>query len=243
MMMMKLRLFILTAVAFVALPLAPSVAQVGISINFAPPPLLVEVQPPVPVAGYIWTPGYWAWGVSNYYWVPGAWVAPPVVGFLWTPPWWGWNNGVYAFNAGYWGPTVGFYGGINYGFGYNGVGFYGGEWRGSTFFYNRSVTNINVANVTNVYSRNVVVNNNHVSYNGGRGGLTARPSATQLSYAREHHTGPVAAQLEQVRAARQNRNECPACACTANATLSSAVKSRNSEVIWNERARPSALRR
>ena len=45
------------------------------------------------------------------------------------------------------------------------------------------------------------------------------------------------------RASRQKRNECPACACTASATLSSAVKSRNSEVIWNERASPSRLRR
>src|SRR5215216_4758563 len=46
-----------------------------------------------------------------------------------------------------------------------------------------------------------------------------------------------------VRASRQNRNEWPLCACTASATLSSAVKSRNSEVIWKERASPSALRR
>src|SRR5580704_8946454 len=45
------------------------------------------------------------------------------------------------------------------------------------------------------------------------------------------------------RASRQKRNEWPACACTASATLSSAVKSGNSEVIWNERARPSAARR
>src|SRR5262245_32095612 len=45
------------------------------------------------------------------------------------------------------------------------------------------------------------------------------------------------------RAARQKRKEWPAWACTASATLSSAVKSRNSEVIWNERAKPSWLRR
>ena len=45
------------------------------------------------------------------------------------------------------------------------------------------------------------------------------------------------------RASRQKRNEWPPCACTASATLSSAVKSGNSEVIWNERASPSWLRR
>ena len=50
------------------------------------------------------------------------------------------------------------------------------------------------------------------------------------------------AQLRFQRALRQNRNECPACACTASATLSSTLRSRNNDVIWNERARPSALR-
>ena len=44
------------------------------------------------------------------------------------------------------------------------------------------------------------------------------------------------------RASRQNRNEWPAWACTASATLSSAVKCGNSDVIWNERASPSRLR-
>src|SRR5579883_140289 len=45
------------------------------------------------------------------------------------------------------------------------------------------------------------------------------------------------------RASAQKRNEWPACACTASATLSRAVTSRKSEVIWNERARPSMARR
>ena len=85
---------------------------------------------------------------AGYYWVPGVWVQPPSVGLLWTPAWWGWENGAYLFHAGYWGPHVGFYGGINYGFGYGGVGFFGGEWRGGAFFYNRTVANVNVTNVT-----------------------------------------------------------------------------------------------
>ena len=50
---------------------------------------------------------------------------------------------------------------------------------------------------------------------------------------------PARAARVSLRASRQKRNEWPACACTASATLSSAVKSRNSEVIWNERASPS----
>ena len=35
--------------------------SVGISVNFAPPPLPVYEQPICPGDGYIWTPGYRAW--------------------------------------------------------------------------------------------------------------------------------------------------------------------------------------
>ena len=50
---------------------------------------------------------------------------PPTTGALWTPGDWGYGYGGYFWNAGYWGPYVGYYGGINYGFGYFGIGFYG----------------------------------------------------------------------------------------------------------------------
>ncbi len=33
----------------------------------------------------------------------------------------------YVFHPGYWGQHVGYYGGVNYGFGYMGIGFVGGE--------------------------------------------------------------------------------------------------------------------
>jgi hypothetical protein len=111
---------------------ASSFAGVFISINIAPPVLPVYVQPPCPNDGYMWTPGYWAYGDDGYYWVPGAWVPAPQPGYLWTPPYWGWENGVYLFHGGYWGTHVGYYGGVNYGFGYMGVGFAGGEWRRGT---------------------------------------------------------------------------------------------------------------
>ena len=90
----------------------------------------------------------------DYYWVPGVWVPPPRVGLLWTPPWWGWNNGAYVFNQGYWGPTVGFYGGINYGYGYTGNGYWGGRWSGNTFQYNTAVTRVNTNIVHNTYINN-----------------------------------------------------------------------------------------
>ncbi len=102
----------------------------------APPPLPTYDQPPAPGDGYIWTPGYWAFGPAGYYWVPGAWVLAPYDGALWTPGYWGYADTGYFWNAGYWGPFVGFYGGINYGFGYFGSGFWGGRWRDHHFWYN-----------------------------------------------------------------------------------------------------------
>ena len=187
---------------------AASVGQiaVGISVRIGPPPLPVYAQPICPGPGYIWTPGYWAWDdYDGYYWVPGTWVVGPV-GLLWTPGYWGWGGGVYIWHAGYWGPHVGFYGGINYGFGYGGVGFAGGEWRGSSFYYNRSVTNVSVTNVTNVYNKTVIVNNTSAtSFNGGTGGVQARPTPQEEAYGRERHSAPLQVQNQHERAAAGNR--------------------------------------
>jgi hypothetical protein len=184
----------------------PSSAQIGIgiSVRIGPPALPVYAQPICPGPGYLWTPGYWGWNEDGgYYWVPGTWVVGPV-GMLWTPGYWGFAGGFYGWHAGYWGPHVGFYGGINYGFGYGGVGFAGGEWRGGAFFYNRAVVNVNVTNVTNVYSRTVIVNNTHVAFNGA-GGVEARPTPQEEAYGREPHTAALAAQTEHEHAASQNR--------------------------------------
>src|ERR1035441_3600210 len=87
--------------------------------TMAPPPLPAYEQPMCPGDGYIWTPGYWAWD-GAYYWVPGTWVLAPQIGYLWTPGYWGWGGAGFMFNEGYWGMSVGFYGGIDYGFGYFG---------------------------------------------------------------------------------------------------------------------------
>jgi WXXGXW repeat (2 copies) len=179
-----------------------SLAQVGMSVAIAPPPLPVYAQPPIPGPGYMWTPGYWAYGPAGYYWVPGAWVLPPAVGLLWTPGYWSWGAGGFLFHAGYWGPQVGFYGGINYGFGYFGTGFAGGYWSHGTLYYNHAVTNFGNTRIVNVYNRNVTVNRvTRVSYNGGAGGTTARPTPAELAAAREHRLGPTAAQLRQEHAA------------------------------------------
>ena len=61
------------------------------------------------------------------------------------------------FHDGFWAPEVGFYGGIDYGYGYFGHGFEGGRWQGDRFFYNRAVVNVNTVNIRNVYNQNVNV--------------------------------------------------------------------------------------
>jgi hypothetical protein len=190
-------------VAAVAVPQAH--AGVFIQVGFAPPLLPVYAQPVCPGDGYLWTPGYWAYGPDGYYWVPGVWVYPPEVGLLWTPAWWGWEDGFYRFHRGYWGRHVGFYGGINYGFGYGGFGFDGGYWDHGAFFYNRRAGNFYGAHVTNVYERNVtVVNRGNVSFNGGQGGINARPRPEELSAEREHHFEPTGEQSQHETFASQN---------------------------------------
>ncbi len=182
-------------------------AQIAVSITIAPPLLPVYEQPPIPDEGYIWTPGYWAYGPDGYFWVPGTWVQAPEFGLLWTPGYWAWERGFYSWNAGYWGPHIGFYGGVNYGFGYFGHGYEGGYWRGNRFFYNRAVNNINVTNIHNVYSKTVVNNTivNNVSYNGGRGGLAVRPTSTERAVANETHRAPTDMQTQHHEQARTDR--------------------------------------
>ena len=68
-------------------------AQIILQVGIAPPVLPVYAQPELPGDGYIWTPGYWAYGNEGYYWVPGVWVLPPQAGVRWTPAYLGWEGG------------------------------------------------------------------------------------------------------------------------------------------------------
>src|SRR5271170_8008090 len=197
---------------------APVYAEPAVDVEVhateAPPPLPDYEQPAAPDDGYLWTPGYWAWGLGGYYWIPGTWVQPPRVGVLWTPGYWGFVGGVYAFHAGYWGPHIGFYGGVNYGFGYGGVGFAGGRWVGNSFAYNQNVTNVNVTVIHNTYNQTVVnnVTVNKVSYNGGAGGVTAVPTTQERAAAQEPHVAPTQLQRQHIQEAARN----PALAAKAN---------------------------
>ncbi|MGH8206221.1 MAG: YXWGXW repeat-containing protein, partial [Steroidobacteraceae bacterium] len=204
---MRFRTHLVTAALCTALLLASagSWAQIRISVNIAPPPLPVYAQPELPGPGYLWVPGYWAWADGGYYWVPGTWVQPPEPGLLWTPGFWGWTNGAYVWNEGYWAPQVGFYGGVDYGFGYDGIGFAGGYWSRGAFFYNRAVNHLPARGRFHVYSRPVPRRtHSRASFNGGRGGIAAHATPAQLALRRGRHVAPIAAQRQQEQAADRN---------------------------------------
>lgn len=219
---------------------ASSFAGVFISVGFAPPVLPVYVQPLCPQPGLMWTPGYWAYGDDGYYWVPGAWVPAPYMGALWTPPYWGWAGGMYMFHPGYWGPHVGYYGGVNYGFGYMGVGFVGGMWHGGVFAYNTAVMRVNTTVIRNTYidrtivERNTIINNNHVAYSGGPGGIQHQPAPQERLAMRDQHMAPTNVQSQHEQTARMERASYfnsnhgrPATAAVARP--------------WNAQNRPSAM--
>jgi hypothetical protein len=194
-----------TGMACVAPP-AQAGVLIGIAVGTPPPPLPYYVQPEIPNAGYVWTPGYWAYDEGgDYYWVPGAWILPPYAGALWTPGYWGWGDNGYFFHRGYWGREVGFYGGINYGYGYGGHGYDGGYWRANHFYYNRSVNNFGGRQITTVYNRPIQVDRGpRVSFNGGHGGVMMQPTQAQRAFAMQPHAGPLAAQVQHENQFRQN---------------------------------------
>jgi hypothetical protein len=183
--------------------------SVGLSVNVGPPALPAFYQPYATQPNQIWQPGYWGWGTAGYFWVPGIWVMPMQPGFLWTPGYWGWN-GAYGWHPGYWGRNVGFYGGINYGYGYYGSGYRGGRWYGNAFRYNTSVSNVNTTLVRDNYiDRGAYVNQSQwsrVSYNGGLHGIGARPSAAQIAVEHQQRYPMTAVQNEHVAIARENRS-------------------------------------
>jgi hypothetical protein len=161
-------------------------SSVTIKTQQAPPQLPDYVQPICPGDGYIWTPGYWSWAGNDYYWVPGVWVLPPAVNLLWTPGYWGFYDSFYGWHPGYWGAQVGYYGGINYGFGYFGSGFYGGRWEGGHFMYNTSIWRVG-KDIHHTYVNKVsITNKSRTSFN-GTGGVKYRPN-TDESRGIQNHT-------------------------------------------------------
>jgi hypothetical protein len=180
---------------------AAAFAQVRASITIAPPDLPTYDQPVCtsadicPLDSYLWTPGYWAWD-GDYYWVPGTWVFAPEIGDFWTPGYWSWSDGGYVFHEGYWGRSVGFYGGIDYGFGYSGRGFEGARWEDGRLHYNTAVNHVNASRTQWIYNTPVNDSGNRVDYNGGSGGITARATPEEEAAARDKRSGPTLQQVQ-----------------------------------------------
>ncbi len=109
-------------------------------------------------------------------------------------------------HEGYWGPRVGFYGGINYGNGYFGSGFTGGRWEGGVFRHNTVISKVDRNNVRNVYEDHSVVREvkgpNH-SFS-GRGGIRAEPSSGELEASRAPHQGPTPMQVSHAQEAHDS---------------------------------------
>jgi hypothetical protein len=235
-------------------------------VNETPPPLPSYEQPAIPAQGYLWVPGFWAWrkSVPDYFWVPGTWVLPPQPGLLWTPPYWSRVDGGYAFHGGYWAEQVGFYGGIDYGYGYSGDGYQGGRWENGAFSYNRAANNLGSLGIANVYDQAVTADGNavRVSFNGGRRGTAARPTRDQKALLADaaRHVGATTEQQKHFELAaidrslfsKQNNGE-PGVAATRRAgvldgagiTRSSARTDRTAqsgdEVTTGANARPVAV--
>ena len=202
-----IKVFVLLSAITFSIPQSYSQVHVSaaLSIRVAPPMLRVYSQPQCPVDGYLWSPGYWAYDSGGYYWVDGEWVLPPAEGLLWTPGYWDFSGGYYGWQAGYWGSQVGFYGGVNYGYGYSGQGYNGGRWQNGHFQYNTAVANVNHSVIHDTYVNRTGVSNsgrsnNHRSFN-GTGGITARPSTQQQTALNEKHMQPTSQQSSHVRTA------------------------------------------
>lgn len=231
--------FALSLGGLISLP-TMAFADVSISVNIGPPELPDYPQPEIPGPGYLWTPGYWAYGPEGYYWVPGTWVLPPQPGVLWTPGFWAFDVGVYRWNPGYWGPHVGYYGGVNYGYGYTGHGYEGGYWQGRNFYYNKTVNNVNVTNVHNTYIKEVVNEprggEKRPSFSGGKGGVNDHATNEEQGFQREQHKAPTNEQSQHEQAAhgRQGQRFTPSNAKPeVAATRKPSSFNDNDAVKWN----------
>jgi hypothetical protein len=69
---------------------------------------------------------------------------------------------------------------------------------------------VNTTVIHNTYIDRTVVNNvtvnNHVSYNGGTGGVSARPNSAELAAEHEHHVAPTSVQTQHEHSASTNRS-------------------------------------
>jgi len=147
----------------------------------APPSLPDYNQPPDPGGNSVWVPGSWYYDLAqvDYYWVPGAWVTPPN-NLVWTPPYWEYEtDGRYRWHSGYWALHVGFYGGIDYGFGYTGNG----------------------------YSKSPAKSRSAIGCNGGPNRPKKPPAEKEEPARQDRHTPPTAEQVQLEHESSKTRGQ------------------------------------
>jgi hypothetical protein len=102
---------------------------------------------------------------------------------------------------------------VNYGFGYGGIGFAGGMWRGGIFAYNTAVVHVGIGGGwgggrvyedRTIVEKTTIINNTHVSYNGGPGGVNHQPTPEENQAMHEQHTPPTSAQVQHESSFRSN---------------------------------------
>jgi hypothetical protein len=72
----------------------------------APPPLMYEPVPPMPMGRdeiAVWTPGYWRWDGRDYVWTPGVYANRPRREAYWIPARWEQRGNTWVYIEGRWG--------------------------------------------------------------------------------------------------------------------------------------------
>jgi hypothetical protein len=93
-----------------------------------------------------------------------------------------------------------------------GIGFAGGMWRGHDFVYNTAVVRVNTTIIHNTYidrtvvERNTIVNDRHVAFSGGPGGINHPPAPEERAAMSEHHLAPTSFQTQHMNSAMSDHN-------------------------------------
>jgi hypothetical protein len=107
---------------------------------------------------------------------------------------------------------VGYYGGVNYGFGYMGIGFAGGMWDHGFFRYNTAIMHVDGRYIHNTFEdrgmvdRYTVARGSHVAFSGGPGGIHHDPMPEERIAERDSHMDRSSFQMQHEGAARNDHS-------------------------------------
>src|SRR4029077_15895701 len=110
-------------------------------------------------------------------------------------------------------------------------------WDRGRFFYNRAVNNFGGARIANAFNRPVANRGfSRVSYNGGVGGVRARPTAAQIAATHQFHANATSAQIAHQRTAAAS----PMLRAAANHGAPPVAATRQAAVLRGPGVTPSA---